>query len=46
MLFVRVGRDDEGMTALRPAHSQLIAYPICFFWRNLSGIEGLTDLIA
>ena len=26
--------------------SQLIAYPICFFWRNLSGIEGLTDLIA
>ena len=46
MLFVRVGRDDEGMTALRPAHSQLIAYPVCFFRGDLSGIEGLADLIA
>ena len=46
MLLVRVCRDNESMAALRPAHSQLIAYPICFFWHNLSGIEGLTDLIA
>ena len=46
MLLVRVGRDDEGMTALRPAHSQLIAYPVCFFRGDLSGIEGLTDLIT
>ena len=46
MLLVRVGRNNESVSALRPAHSQLIAYPICFFWRNLSGIEGLADLIA
>ena len=46
MLLVRVGRNNESVSALSPAHSQLIAYPICFFWRNLSGIEGLTDLIA
>ena len=46
MLLVRVGRNNESVSALRPAHSQLIAYSICFFWRNLSGIEGLTDLIA
>lgn len=46
MLLVRVGRNNESVSALRPPHSQLIAYPICFFWRNLSGIEGLTDLIA
>lgn len=46
MLLVRVGRDDEGMTALRPAHSQLIAYPVCFFRGDLSWIEGLADLIA
>lgn len=46
MLFVCVGRDDEGMTALRPAHCQLIAYPVCFFRGDLSGIEGLTDLIT
>ena len=46
MLLVRVGRDDEGMTALRPAHSQLIADPVRFFRGDLSGIEGLADLIA
>lgn len=46
MLFVCVGRDDEGMTALRPAHCQLIAYPVCFFRGDLSGIERLADLIA
>ena len=46
MLFVCVGRDDEGMTALRPAHCQLIAYLVCFFRGDLSGIEGLADLIA
>lgn len=46
MLLVRVGRDNESVAALRPAHSQLVAYPICFFWRNLSGIERLTHLIA
>ena len=32
------------MKAWRP-FVQRIAYSICFFWRNLSGIEGLTDLI-
>ena len=41
-----MGRDDEGMTALRPAHCQLIAYPVCFFRGDLSGVEGLADLIA
>lgn len=46
MLLVCVCRDNESVAALRPAYSQLIAYPICFFWRKLSGIEGLTDLIA
>ena len=46
MLLVCVGRNNESVSALRPAHSQLIAYPICFFWRDLSGIEGLADLIA
>ena len=46
MLLVRVGRDDESVAALRPAHSQLIAYPVCFFRGDLSGIEGLADLIA
>ena len=46
MLFVCVGRDDEGVAALRPAHCQLIAYPVCFFRGDLSGIERLADLIA
>lgn len=46
MLLVRVGRDNERMAALRPAHSQLIADPVCFFRGDLSGIEGLADLIA
>ena len=46
MLLVRVGRDNESVAALRPAHSQLIAYPVCFFRGDLSGIEGLADLIA
>ena len=46
MLLVRMGRDDKGMAALRPAHSQLIADPVRFFRGNLSGIEGLADLIA
>ena len=41
-----MGRDDEGMAALRPAHSQLIADPVRFFRGDLSGIEGLADLIA
>ena len=46
MLLVRVGRDNERMAALRPAHSQLIADPVCFFRGDLSGIEGLADLVA
>ena len=46
MLLVRVGRDDEGVAALRPVHSQLIADPVRFFWGDLSGIEGLADLIT
>ena len=46
MLLVCVGRDDERMAALRPAHSQLIADPVCFFRCDLTGIEGLADLIA
>ena len=46
MLLVRVGRDDESVAALRPAHSQIIAYPVCFFRGDLSGIKGLADLIA
>ena len=46
MLLVRVGRDDESMAALCPAHSQLIADPVCFFRGDLSRIEGLADLIA
>lgn len=41
-----MGRDDEGMAALRPAHSQLIADSVRFFRGNLSRIEGLADLIA
>ena len=46
MLLVRVGRDNESVAALRPAHSQIIAYPVCFFRGDLSGIEGLADLIT
>ena len=46
MLLVRVGRNNESVSALRPAHSQLIAYLVCFFRGDLSGIEGLTDLIT
>lgn len=41
-----MGRDDEGMAALRPAHSQLIADPVRLFRGDLSRIEGLADLIA
>lgn len=41
-----MGRDDEGMAALRPAHSQLIADSVRFFRGNLSRIEGLAGLIA
>ena len=41
-----MGRDDEGMAALRPAHSQLIADSVRFFRGNLSRIKGLADLIA
>lgn len=41
-----MGRDDEGVAALRPAHSQLIADPVRFFRGNLSRTEGLADLIA
>ena len=41
-----MGRDDEGMAALRPAHSQLITDSVRFFRGNLSRIEGLADLIA
>lgn len=41
-----MGRDDEGMATLRPAHSQLIADSVRFFRGNLSRIEGLADLIA
>ena len=36
-----MGRDDKGMAALRPAHSQLIADPVRFFRGNLSGIAGV-----
>ena len=46
VLLVRVGRDDEGVAALRPAHSQLIADPVRFFRGDLSRTEGLADLIA
>ena len=46
MLLVRMGRNDEGVAALRPAHSQLIADPVRFFRGDLSGIEGLADLIT
>ena len=46
MLLVRVGRDDESVTALCPTHSQLITHSVCFFRGNFSGIEGLADLIA
>ena len=46
MLLVRVGRDDEGVAALRPAHSQLIADTVRFFRGDLSGIERLADLIT
>ena len=46
MLLVRVGRNNESVSALRPAHSQLIADSVRFFRGNLSRIEGLADLIA
>lgn len=46
VLLVRMSRDDEGVAALRPTHSQLIADPVCFFRGDLSGIEGLADLIT
>ena len=39
VLLVCVGRDDEGVAALRSAHSQLIADQVRFFRGDLSGTE-------
>ena len=44
--YVRMGCNNESVAPLSPTQSQLIAYPIYFFWRNLSRIEGLTNLTA
>ena len=33
-----MGCNNESVAPLSPTQSQLIAYPIYFFWRNLSRI--------
>lgn len=44
--LVGVGRNDELVTALCPAHSQLVADMVSVLWRDLPGQEGLAFLIA
>ena len=44
--FVRVGCHHKGVLALCPAHGGLIAQPIGFCRGDLTGLEGLPNLIG
>ena len=44
--LVNVGRHNEGVFTLRPTHGSFIAYLIGFLRCDLTGLEGLTDLIG
>lgn len=44
--LIDVGCHDEGVFALRPTHGGFIAHLIGFFRCDLTGLEGLADLIC
>lgn len=44
--LVRVGGNEKGVLALRPAHRRFVADAIGLLRGNLSGLERLPDLIA
>ena len=43
---INVGCHDEGVLSLSPAHRQFITDFVCFLRCDLTGFEGLTDLIS
>ena len=44
--LVDVGADDKGVFALGEAHGQLPAHAVCFLWGDLTGDEGLAQMIG
>lgn len=46
MSFVRMGANDEGVSSLEKASCKIISDLICFLWRNLSWLKGLSYLIG
>ena len=44
--LINVGRHNESVFALRPTHGSFIAHLVGFFRRDLTGLEGLADLIG
>lgn len=46
MGLVRMGGNEKGVFALRPAHGRFIPDTVCLLGGDLTGPERLADLIA
>ena len=46
MLFVHMGTDNKGVFAFQKPHGKFVSDLVRFLWRDLSRLEGLTNLIG
>ena len=46
MGLVRMGGNEKGVSALRPAHGRFVSHTVCLLGGDLTGLERLADLIA